>query len=258
MNVIRVRTNRFTMFYSAGNEAVVTNLSDNEQFFCKKGSIVIVGRNVRVSFTTNELHGSILKNFVFFDYKQIIRLKDILNLMHYTGNTKLTDFSHSLPEAKKIMCFEADKRMKDAFMEIVKADSIYNRIMSFMCFCKVSGIEKRIFDVILFSATSTFCSKVIDLIESNLSKKWTLRIVADEFHLSEVAIRKKLESEGVCFRELLLEIRMKKAMSLLIEGQLSVSKISTSIGYHNTSYFISYFKNFFGMTPKQLQSLLKK
>ncbi|HFP5561470.1 TPA: helix-turn-helix domain-containing protein [Escherichia coli] len=51
---------------------------------------------------------------------------------------------------------------------------------------------------------------------------------------------------------------MKKALSLLIAGELSVSQISTDIGYHSTSYFISYFKSFFGVTPKQLQTLLKK
>lgn len=126
-----------------------------------------------------------------------------------------------------------------------------------MFFCKIAGIEQKIFNLILYSAVTTFCNKVTDLIESNISKKWTLRNLAEEFNLSEVAIRKKLESEGVCFRNLILEIRMKKALSLLITGELSISQISTDIGYHNTSYFISYFKNFFGVTPKQLQALLK-
>ncbi|MGQ4801363.1 helix-turn-helix transcriptional regulator [Escherichia coli] len=246
------------MFYTAHHDAVVTNLSDDTQTYCKKGTIIIVGRNVRISFVTKEFYGDILKKTVFFDYKQIIRLKEILKLTYYMDNTRSLDLSRSLYESKKIICIEADKRIKESFEEIIKADSIHNRIMSFMFFCKNSGIENSIFDLILFSAASTFCNKVIDLIESDISKKWTLRILADQFHLSEVAIRKKLESEGVCFRELILEIRMKKAISLLIEGELSVSQISTGVGYYNTSYFISFFKKFFGITPKQFKSLLKK
>lgn len=258
MSAIRVRTNKFTMFYTADNDVVVTNLSDNTETHCGKNSVVIVGRNVRVSFLTKELYPDILKNAVFFDYAQVIKLKKILSLTHCFSNSSSINFSTSLSEVKKIICFEADECMKEAFESVTKTDNEHDRIMSFMFFCKASGIEQKIFSLILFSAATTFCNKVIDLIEQNLSKKWTLRIVSEEFNLSEVAIRKKLELEGICFRELLLEIRMKKAMSLLIEGELSVSQISTNIGYRNTSYFISYFRDFFGITPKQLQSLLKK
>lgn len=258
MSAIRVRTNKFTMFYTADNEVVVTNLSDNTETHCGKNSVVIVGRNVRVSFLTKEFYTDILKNSVFFDFAQIIKLKKILSLTHCFDNSSSINFATSLSEVKKTICFEADERMKEAFESIIKTDNEHDRIISFMFFCKASGIEQNIFNLILFSAATTFCNKVIDLIEQNISKKWTLRIVSEEFNLSEVAIRKKLESEGICFRELLLEIRMKKAMSLLIEGELSISQISTCIGYRNTSYFISYFKDFFGITPKQLQSLLKK
>ncbi|MGJ7688583.1 hypothetical protein [Escherichia coli] len=102
------------------------------------------------------------------------------------------------------------KAYKEAFESVIKTDNEHDRIMSFMFFCKASRVEQNIFNLILFSAATTFCNKVIDLIEQNLSKKWTLRIVSEEFNLSEVAIRKRLESEGICFRELLLEIRIKK------------------------------------------------
>ncbi|HBC6373729.1 TPA: helix-turn-helix transcriptional regulator [Escherichia coli] len=258
MSAIRIRTNKFSMFYTADNDVVVTDLSDNTETHCGKNSVVIVGRNVRVSFLTKEFCADILKNSVFFDYAQIIKLKKILNLTYCFNNSNSVNSETSLSEIKKIICFEADERMKEAFESVIRADSEHDRIMSFMFFCKASGIEQNTFKLILFSAATTFCNKLIDLIEKNLSKRWTLRIVSEEFNLSEVAIRKKLESEGICFRELLLEIRMKKAISLLIEGELSVSQISTNIGYRNTSYFISYFKDFFGITPKQLQSVLKK
>lgn len=258
MNAIRVRTNKVTIFYTADNDVVLTNLSDDTVTYCNKNSIVIVGRNVRVSFMTKEFHCDILKKSVFFDYAQIIKIKKILNLTYCFNNASSMNFASSLSENKKIISFSADKSIKESFEEIMKADNEHDRIMSFMFFCKNTGIKEIIFNLILFSAATTFCNKVIDLIEKNISKKWTLRLLAEEFNLSEIAVRKKLDSEGICFRELMLEIRMKKAMSLLIEGGLSVSQISTDIGYHNTSYFISYFRSFFGITPKQLQSLLKK
>ncbi|EFE9467157.1 helix-turn-helix domain-containing protein [Escherichia coli] len=257
MSTIRIRTNKFTMFYTGEHDVVVTNLSDDTQTYCGKESIVIVGRNVRISFLTKEFHGDILKKTVSFDFSQIITLKKIFGLTYCFNETKESNFATALSGTKKIICIEADKRIKESFEEIIKADDTHNIVISFMFFCKTAGIEQKIFNLILHSAVTTFYNKVTDLIESNISKKWTLRNLAEEFNLSEVAIRKKLESEGVCFRNLILEIRMKKALSLLITGELSISQISTDIGYHNTSYFISYFKNFFGVTPKQLQALLK-
>lgn len=131
-------------------------------------------------------------------------------------------------------------------------------MLSFVFFCKTSGISDTIFPLILLSAATTFYNKVIDLIESNISQKWTLRLLSEKFNASEVAIRKKIESEGVFFRDLILEIRMKRAITLLVEGNLSISQISAGIGYGNISYFISHFKRFFGVTPKQLHLLLTK
>lgn len=54
------------MLYTADNDVVVTNLSDNTETHCGKNSVIIVGRNVRVSFLTEELYPDILKNAVFF------------------------------------------------------------------------------------------------------------------------------------------------------------------------------------------------
>ncbi|GCY74525.1 AraC family transcriptional regulator (plasmid) [Escherichia coli] len=258
MSTIRIRTNKFTMFYTGDNDVVITNLSDGTQTYCGKESVVIVGRNIRISFLTKYFCGDILKKTVSFDLKQVIKIKKIFNLTHCLNESKTSTFATSLSETKKIICLEADKRIKECFEEIIKADCTYSRIISFMFFCTIAGIKQTIFNLILHSAATTFCNKVTDMIESDISKKWTLRIIAEEFHLSEVAIRKKLESEGVCFRDLMLEIRMKEALSLLITGDFSVSQISTGVGYHNPSYFISYFKSFFGVTPKQLQAMLRK
>ncbi|MEF7936569.1 helix-turn-helix domain-containing protein [Escherichia coli] len=62
----------------------------------------------------------------------------------------------------------------------------------------------------------------------------------------------------MCFRELLLETRMKKAMSLLIEGELSVSQISTNIGYRSTLYFYITFQKIFRDTPETITVSVKK
>ena len=257
MGMIRVRTNRVTMFHTGEHEVVVTNLSDNSKIFCKN-AIVIVGRNVRVSFEMNEMYADIIKDAVFFDHAQIITIKKILNLTLAFNKTETFKSISDEKNIQKIITFDTTQNMRFYFEQILSSQKEHDRIFSFLFFCKNFDIENLIYPLVLFSATTTFCNKVIDLIESDIANRWTLQMLSEEFNMSEIAIRKRLESEGVVFRELLIEIRMKKALSLLIKGEKTISQISREVGYNNISYFISYYKNFFGVTPKKLHILLKK
>lgn len=101
MRAIRVRTNKFTMFYTADNDVVVTNLSDNTEPHCGKNSVVIVVRNVRVSFLTKEFYANILDSCVFFNYAQIINIKKTLSLTHCFSNSSPINFVTSLSGVKK-------------------------------------------------------------------------------------------------------------------------------------------------------------
>lgn len=244
------------MFYTGSHEVLLTNLSDNSEIYCKKNSIVIVGRNVRISFLKMASYVNMLNDAVFFDYSQILKFQKVLSLT-YSADEQHKNLLTSESD-NKIISIEATRIMKSYFDEIVLSKNDHGRILSFLFFCRKFDMENQIYPLILFSAANTFCNKVINLIELNIANKWSLRMLSEEFNMSEIAIRKRLESEGVVFRELLMEIRMKKAISLLIEGERTISQISEEIGYNNISYFISYFKKFFGITPKQFQMLLLK
>lgn len=52
-------------------------------------------------------------------------------------------------------------------------------------------------------------------------------------------------------KQWLLEKRLLKAKSLLVETDLSVTHIASELGYDNVSHFIKAFKNKYELTPKQ-------
>ncbi|MFL4364384.1 helix-turn-helix transcriptional regulator, partial [Escherichia coli] len=108
-----------------------------------------------------------------------------------------------------------------------------------------------IIESIYISSMSFFSDKVRDIIEKNLSRKWTLAIIADVFNVSEITIRKRLESERANFNQILMQSRMSKAALLLLENSYQVSQVSNMIGISSVSYFIRLFNNHFGVTPKQ-------
>lgn len=56
---------------------------------------------------------------------------------------------------------------------------------------------------------------------------------------------------GMTFSQLLRQIRLKKAESLLTSTNISIHEISVRLGYHNPESFMKIFKKEYGMTPGQ-------
>ena len=67
-----------------------------------------------------------------------------------------------------------------------------------------------------------------------------------------------LEAESSSFNKILTDLRMKAAMDMLVEKHESINIVSSAVGFSSTSYFIKIFKDFFGVTPKQMILFLKK
>lgn len=49
---------------------------------------------------------------------------------------------------------------------------------------------------------------------------------------------------------------MMKARKMLEEGTLKIVQVAKTCGYENQSYFNRLFKNYYGVTPKQLREKL--
>lgn len=83
----------------------------------------------------------------------------------------------------------------------------------------------------------------------------TLEDLAREFHLSEPYISKYIKDKsGKTFVELVQNIRMKKAKTLLKNGNMTVEKIAYAVGYQNVENFNRMFKKKYDMTPVQYRN----
>ena len=80
----------------------------------------------------------------------------------------------------------------------------------------------------------------------------TLADMSQEFHLTEPYISKYIrEKSGITFGEHVTNIRMKKACTLLKNGNMTAENIAASIGYPNVEHFSRTFKKKYHMTPIQ-------
>ena len=84
----------------------------------------------------------------------------------------------------------------------------------------------------------------------------TLESVAEQFHLSEPYVSKYIKDKsGKTFGEHVAHIRMKRAKTLLKNGNMTVENIAYAVGYQNVEHFNRTFKKSFDMTPIQYRFL---
>lgn len=95
--------------------------------------------------------------------------------------------------------------------------------------------------------------KIEKIIEENFSStEFNLTFLADKLELSSGYLSilfKKIFA--VTFQDYLLEKRMKKAKLLLLTTELKNYEIAEQIGFDDVNYFVTKFKRFYKITPKQ-------
>ena len=82
----------------------------------------------------------------------------------------------------------------------------------------------------------------------------TVEEMSRELGMSRVHLYKKLVAlTGKSPVEFIRVLRLKRAAQYLRESQMNVSEIAFQLGFNNPKYFSKYFKEEYGVTPKEYQ-----
>lgn len=97
---------------------------------------------------------------------------------------------------------------------------------------------------------------VIDYINAHFSEQITLCHVANYVHLNPVYLGRLIKKRfGKSFKELLTEIRLKKAADMLKNSELKNYEIAEAVGFSDPQYFSQVFKKVFGLTPNEWRKI---
>ncbi|EEC8637850.1 helix-turn-helix transcriptional regulator [Escherichia coli] len=215
----------------------------------KKGELIFIERGLRFNceIKKHDKESPPLQ-IVDIDTATLNYLKDI-NYSLYGYKADESQLSRRLVD--KIIGINTNEHYVRLFNLISNAtDNKTKAIKISYLISKLEARDKLIFSLRISSVIS-FGDKIKSLIQEDLSRKWRLSLIADKFNVSEVTIRKRLESENTSFNNLILDLRMNKALQLLHENEKQIHQISKLIGISTPSYFIKIFKDYFGVTPKQ-------
>jgi AraC-like DNA-binding protein len=82
----------------------------------------------------------------------------------------------------------------------------------------------------------------------------TLERVADNLRMPPRSLQRRLQTEGLRFRDLLDEWRRGRALSLVTNTRLPLSEVSDALGYSEQSVFTQAFRRWYGGTPYRFRN----
>ncbi|EMM4447247.1 AraC family invasion system transcriptional regulator VirF, partial [Shigella sonnei] len=86
--------------------------------------------------------------------------------------------------------------------------------------------EEALYTSISIASSLSFSDQIRKIVEKNIEKRWRLSDISNNLNLSEIAVRKRLESEKLTFQQILLDIRMHHAAKLLLNSQSYINDVS--------------------------------
>ena len=110
-------------------------------------------------------------------------------------------------------------------------------------------------DITVTSMDAQFLQKALDIVEDNLTNdQFNVEMLSTEIGLSRRQLYHKIKAlTDFTPTDFILNLRLKKAASLLSQKAGSVSEIAYAVGFSNLSYFARAFKKQFGSTPSKFK-----
>jgi AraC-like DNA-binding protein len=105
----------------------------------------------------------------------------------------------------------------------------------------------------LILADTHLAPRVRRLLAGDPAREWRSPEVAAQFAMSEASLRRHLAAEDSSLSEILLDVRMSTALTLLQSTAQPVTRIAGEVGYQSPSQFAVRFRRRFGCSPSDVR-----
>lgn len=151
-----------------------------------------------------------------------------------------SDFEYAREAMKLNVC--------DYVVKPVDQDELVEKIKG----CLKNGDQPKVKkDESIFAKVQTYISEHLDI-------QLRLSDISDLFHYNAAYLGRLIKDKtGYHFNDYVLKLRMIKAQSLLIDGELLIHEISHKVGFKDPEHFTKRFKQFTGFTPSDYKNKQK-
>lgn len=94
--------------------------------------------------------------------------------------------------------------------------------------------------------------KAAQYMKEHYSEDLSLEMLADQYYLNPTYFSRMFRKyKGVTFTDYLIELRMRKAQELLLQGKYKIYEVSQMVGYKSDKYFYRVFKQYTNQSPTE-------
>lgn len=252
-HIINIHVLQSTLIKLTHGKIIITNSYGRE--FSKVGpAMIFIGKNQEINIELQKIDSKLLFCVAEIDACSMRKACDVFmqNRSSHVIETERLDLN--------IISTPIPPGGEDIFESLKENDSNNNsNVGDFSLIFILSAFLKCPGAIELFygSMRDLWNKKVYNIIASDISRRWTLKEIADNLYVSATTLKRKLADEDSSFSNLYLNARMNHAARLLrVEGK-SITQVSLSCGYDSPSYFTSTFKKHFKITPSEFVKIAK-
>ena len=94
--------------------------------------------------------------------------------------------------------------------------------------------------------------KAVKYMKEHYNEDISLEMLADQYYLNPAYFSRMFRKyKGVTFTDYLIELRMRKAQELLLQGKYKIYEVSQMVGYKSDKYFYRVFKQYTHLSPTE-------
>ncbi|MCG8670655.1 MAG: AraC family transcriptional regulator [Pseudomonadales bacterium] len=105
-------------------------------------------------------------------------------------------------------------------------------------------------DLLSINSQTPLSDRIREIISLYLDESPSIQFVAQKLEVSERTLRRRLNEEGINYRELLKQIRQNMAEHYLKNTEMRIEHIAWQLGYKETANFRKAFKEHSGVSPR--------
>jgi AraC-like DNA-binding protein len=108
-------------------------------------------------------------------------------------------------------------------------------------------------NAVLLAPQTSMTARVRSILSGDPARNWSAGAVARRVGASAPTLRRKLAAESTGFAEILSDVRMSTALTLIQTTAAPISDVAAAVGYDSPSRFAVRFRRRFGMAPSAIR-----
>ncbi|EID9801259.1 AraC family transcriptional regulator [Salmonella enterica] len=236
------------VIFTGDNEVRLKNRKSGQENIIDRNSIFLLVKNACYDITIINKNGNYDMKIMYIPDKFISLISETCSVFDDMPDVQTSNDVIMNEVASEDLClfYQTINKFNDRNSED-KNISIFDisYVLSFF------RDDIKVISALKYCQIETTASKVIEVMEKNLSKNWKLNEVSEQMFITESCLRKKLQKENLSFRKLSVDVKMKHASIYLRRSNKHIGQIARILGFNSTSYFIKVFRDYYNTTPKK-------